>query len=319
MVTTLAARRSLLDLGPEPLYAWLMRRLAHWLAPSKKNKNRARILHPDALFFIGGVIILLHFVMGWFLQTGRGKNILGYSSEITASSVLSQTNEQRLAQGLPPLKLNSKLSTAAQQKAEDMIAEQYWSHTSPNGKSPWSFIKKSGYSYAVAGENLGRNFLSTQNLVTAWLTSATHRQNLLSEHYTETGIAVVNAPLQGTETTLVVQMFASPKRLVAPAPSPSPIPSPLPASPPPESAPIALDTTSPPVLGEHTPLAAPYLTPLMVFRFGLSSITAFLIALLIHDVLKVKKRTTWGRSVAHLFLLAGVLATILVAQPGRLL
>jgi hypothetical protein len=67
-----------------------------------------------------------------------------------------------------------------------------------------------GYQYEYAGENLAKNFLFSDGVVTAWMNSPTHRDNILKREYTEVGYAIVNGTLNGEQTTLVVQMFGKP-------------------------------------------------------------------------------------------------------------
>ena len=92
-----------------------------------------------------------------------------------------------------------------------MFNKQYWAHTAPDGKEPWDFMSEAGYSYQVAGENLARDFSTTSAMVAAWMASPTHRANIMNGRYTEIGIAVINGTLEGVETTLVVQMFGTPR------------------------------------------------------------------------------------------------------------
>src|SRR5665647_1797248 len=80
--------------------------------------------------------------------------VLGINSDFSDSSLLASTNAQRTADNESQLSIDPLLSRAAQAKADDMVAANYWSHTSPDGKTPWTFIAASGYSYQRAGENL---------------------------------------------------------------------------------------------------------------------------------------------------------------------
>jgi hypothetical protein len=85
-------------------------------------------------------------------------------------------------------------------------------YQSPQGQmDPWQFIINSGYQYLYAGENLGKDFSSAEKLVTAWMNSPLHRDNLLNPNYSEIGVAVIEGPyLDKKDTTLIVQMLASP-------------------------------------------------------------------------------------------------------------
>jgi hypothetical protein len=93
-----------------------------------------------------------------------------------------------------------------------MFSKDYWAHYAPDGSTtPWEFILGSGYVYKFAGENLAKDFNTSVAVVEAWMASPSHRANLVSGNYVNIGIAVVNGVLLGEETTLVVQMFASPQ------------------------------------------------------------------------------------------------------------
>ena len=185
--------------------------LTHLFRPSKRNYYRSKLLHPESILYFC-LIVLASFSIVRALRffPSLSSSILGYASNITAEDVLIQTNHQRVNQGLSELKINEKLSQAALAKGQDMFTDQYWSHTSPDGMEPWSFIKESGYVYKAAGENLARDFMDTTEMMEAWMKSPTHRANIVNNKFEEIGIAVINGNLQGFETTLVVQMFGSP-------------------------------------------------------------------------------------------------------------
>lgn len=183
----------------------------HLFHPQRSNNHRPKILHPDALF-----VFVLFAVGVWFarfpaahLSTQVGQ-VLGFSSSITASDVVTQTNQQRTSQGLGALKVSDKLNQAAAAKAQNMLSQQYWAHVAPDGTQPWKFFRDAGYKYSVAGENLARDFSGTGDMMAAWMASPTHRKNILEGRYQEIGVAVVNGNLLGTDTTLVVQLFGTP-------------------------------------------------------------------------------------------------------------
>jgi cysteine-rich secretory family protein len=187
-----------------------MKRLLHHLfVPHESNNHRARVLHHDSL-----LIVIAFLIAGLIVMQGAHREypaVLGdTTSAITVSDLLRYTNLQRESNGLPPLTLNPELTHAAQMKANDMFAKDYWAHVSPDGTTPWVFIKDSGYDYLYAGENLARGFTSSSDVVTAWMNSPEHRANMLSPNYTDIGFAVEDGSLTGTQTTLVVQEFGSP-------------------------------------------------------------------------------------------------------------
>jgi len=129
----------------------------------------------------------------------------------TAGTLVSMTNSARAREGLGSLTVNSQLSSAAAAKAEDMLANQYFAHTSPSGKTPWDFIRDAGYSYSYAGENLAIGYTDASELFIAWMDSSTHRANILNPNFREIGIAVISGTYEGQETMIVVQEFGAPQ------------------------------------------------------------------------------------------------------------
>ncbi|MDQ5951369.1 MAG: hypothetical protein QG639_646 [Patescibacteria group bacterium] len=196
--------------------------ISHLFHPRRSNNHRPRVLHPEGLLSIAGLILgfgLFIYFSGVFNpQLGT---ILGYASDISATDVVSQTNAERAKAGLPALNYNAELSLAATAKANDMFAKQYWAHQSPEGVEPWKFIADAGYSYTAAGENLARDFMLTPDMIAAWMASPTHAANIMNARYQEIGVAVVNGTLEGIETTLVVQMFGRPTAVPVVAQVPS--------------------------------------------------------------------------------------------------
>lgn len=186
--------------------------MAHLIHPRRSNNYRPKLLQVEGVLAI--CVLTIGFGITFWSAAQNPKffgDILGYSSDINVSDVVGLTNQERAKSGLSQLTLNSKLSEAANNKARDMFAEQYWAHTSPSGTEPWDFISGAGYSYRVAGENLARDFATTAQMVAAWMASPTHRDNIMHPRYQEIGVAVVNGTLDGIETTLVVQMFGTPR------------------------------------------------------------------------------------------------------------
>ncbi|HZZ99065.1 MAG TPA: CAP domain-containing protein [Candidatus Saccharimonadia bacterium] len=188
----------------------MLETLAHLFTPQQTNNHRPRILHPEGLVVLTAIALIFHILIRTAPGLATNGSVLGYSSSITMSQVLSSINAQREHNGLSDLKSNDKLDQAASAKASDMFAQQYWAHTSPTGVTPWFFLKNAGYEYSVAGENLARDFGDTDSMISAWMESPSHKENILNSKYIDTGIAVLDGQLQGTQTTLVVQMFAAP-------------------------------------------------------------------------------------------------------------
>jgi hypothetical protein len=181
--------------------------LHHLLLPRESNNHRPKLLHHKSLI----ILILSLFMVAVLLPSLHRDfpSVLGISNTISIPELLTQTNKQRQAHGLPPLKFNIDLTKAAQMKGQNMFAKNYWAHISPDGDTPWQFIKGAGYQYLYAGENLARGFSSASDVVDAWMASPSHRENMLSPNYNDVGFAVLPGQLTGSDTLLVVQMFGS--------------------------------------------------------------------------------------------------------------
>lgn len=128
---------------------------------------------------------------------------------ISSGALISMANSARVSTGVHTLKYNSFLASSANAKARDMLKYDYFAHTSPSGKTPWSFIKGAGYFYIYAGENLAIDFSTSSAVHNAWMASATHRSNILDKDFTEIGIAALTGEYKGKTTTVVVQHFGS--------------------------------------------------------------------------------------------------------------
>lgn len=181
--------------------------LHHYFYPHESNNYKAKTLHHSSIVFY--ICLLLVFQTFFGVMKHRGAEILGYATDINIERILALINEKRRENNLAPLSLSRELSESATKKATDMFHENYWAHISPTGISPWSFITSSGYQYVYAGENLAKDFNYSDEVVSAWMNSPTHRANILKPEYTDIGLSVLNGRLNGAETTLVVQHFGS--------------------------------------------------------------------------------------------------------------
>lgn len=183
----------------------LLWKLKMWFVPHQKNAYRPHLINRYSL----GVVAVLCGAV--FLFSGQGTtNVLGQQASITPVGLLEQTNNERKKATVSPLTIDTQLMKAAALKAKDMFENNYWSHTSPDGVTPWRWIQQSGYSYAYAGENLARNFTSDDAVVAAWMASDGHRENMLHPYYTEVGFAVMEGNLNGKMSTVIVAMYATP-------------------------------------------------------------------------------------------------------------
>ena len=132
------------------------------------------------------------------------------AAQAVDSPLITMTNIDRLAVGLEALYPNVRLKNAAVAKAEDILREQYFDHYSPDGKSPWDFMAEKDYKYHRAGENLAVGFNDLSKVNDAWLSSPSHKANILNENFEDIGIGMSRGILWGREVVVIVQMFGEP-------------------------------------------------------------------------------------------------------------
>lgn len=102
-------------------------------------------------------------------------------------TLLDSINAYRRKEGLKALSLDKKASAAAQSKAEDMAAKNYFSHISPTYGTPSQMLKDFGISYGYMGENIAKG-ASAAETVKAWMNSKGHRDNILNQNFTKIGV-----------------------------------------------------------------------------------------------------------------------------------
>jgi hypothetical protein len=292
--------------------------LYHFL-PHPEEKRRATLLLNKSIFTYCLLIVSVGLIFRLIPVYLPG--VLGYASNINSADLLTQTNKKRAEAGLPALSTSDKLASAAQKKGQHMFKKGYWAHVAPDGTEPWDFILGEGYDYVYAGENLAKNFGNSKDVVSAWMNSPSHKQNLMNQNYTDVGYAVVNGVLNGYESTIVVQMFGKPryaKAGAAPAVQKQNI-----ANVPSDSVKaISAEVVEQPEIYtqvEVTPvLDVRKATKILSLVFG-----GFIIALLVLDMWYSKKMGITkinGHTLAHVtFLLLVIVSIWFVLKPGAIL
>ncbi|WP_328996562.1 CAP domain-containing protein [Kribbella sp. NBC_01245] len=102
--------------------------------------------------------------------------------------VLTLTNRERAKAGCGPLRMNTALFRAAEGHARDMVAKNYFSHTSADGRSPWDRMKQAGYSGGAMAENIAAGQTTAAAVVEAWMNSEGHRANIENCTYKLLGV-----------------------------------------------------------------------------------------------------------------------------------
>jgi hypothetical protein len=178
---------------------------------SAEHRQTSRALHRRrAWWFTVLTAGLLLIQVAYNFHSDGQARVLGYATSMNDETLLRDTNDYRVRSNLPTLKLNDALSRAAQAKADQMIAQNYWSHVSPDGTTPWFYFHKVDYDYSIAGENLAYGFTTPDQVVTAWMNSVEHRDNVLG-NYQDIGFGFANGgDYQHGQNTVVVALYGLP-------------------------------------------------------------------------------------------------------------
>lgn len=119
------------------------------------------------------------------------------------SELLSIINTERQKNNLSNLKIDENLQNVAKLKAQDLVQNNYFSHISPTYGTPFEMLKKHNISYKTASENIAGNS-DIKSAFNAWINSESHKDNILSNNYNYTGIAVVDSIAYGK---IIVELF----------------------------------------------------------------------------------------------------------------
>lgn len=129
----------------------------------------------------------------------------GTESATTAveQALLRLANQERVKNGRAPLQADSALTTLARLKSSDMVAKNYFSHTSPTYGTPAQMLAKNGISYYSYAENIAQGANADQ-IHAMWMASDGHRANILNPQLTRIGIGVVAGRSGYTATQIFI-------------------------------------------------------------------------------------------------------------------
>jgi uncharacterized YkwD family protein len=118
-------------------------------------------------------------------------------------TMVDMINQERVAAGLSPVKVDLRLAAVGRAKANDMKVNNYFSHTSPTYGSPWAMMQQAGIMVRWAGENISGN-KSVAGSMAALMLSPGHRANILDPRFTHVGVGIAYGSAYGN---LYVQEF----------------------------------------------------------------------------------------------------------------
>lgn len=111
-------------------------------------------------------------------------------------------NDHRASVGCSRLTWNARVAQVAQAHSDDMVERDFFSHTNPDGDSPFDRLTDAGIGYTLAAENIAWGYGSAEAVLEGWLGSPGHRANIENCALTEHGV--------GLNTTRWTHLFRTP-------------------------------------------------------------------------------------------------------------
>ena len=106
------------------------------------------------------------------------------------SALIAGINAQRANKGLAALAPSAQLTEAAQKQACDNARRNKMSHTGNDGSNVGTRIKRTGYDWSKANENVGYGFKDPGSMLKGWMGSDGHRRNILARGTQDIGIGL---------------------------------------------------------------------------------------------------------------------------------
>jgi uncharacterized protein YkwD len=135
---------------------------------------------------------------------GAGRSPAQLGPDAARTTTLCALNRERAAHGLRALRLDVRLTAAAQGHSDDMVAHRYFAHESRSGATFGTRIKHTGWTRNRRSWTIGENIAygtggsaTPRAIAAAWMHSAGHRANILSGRFHAIGIGIATGTPDG--------------------------------------------------------------------------------------------------------------------------
>lgn len=118
--------------------------------------------------------------------------------------VVQLVNAERQKYGLPALYYDPAISDVARTKSQDMAANHYFAHNSPTYGMASDMLLRFGITWSAWGENIASGQDTPEIVVSEWMNSPSHRENILSPNFTLIGVGYY---VDSSGTPYWTQMF----------------------------------------------------------------------------------------------------------------
>ena len=136
---------------------------------------------------------------GWALGVLMGGAVACEDASPTGPAIsadleefVSLLNSYRVSVGCAPLAWDGRVAAVAEAHSQDMVARDFFSHTNPDGDSPWDRLGDAGISFTLAAENIAWGYTSGEAVLNGWLGSPGHRANIENCALTHHGVGLAD-------------------------------------------------------------------------------------------------------------------------------
>lgn len=150
------------------------------------------------------IIIVFVIVLAFLIIRSRTRGVAEAALNDFENDFMKMTNDTRASRGLRQLQYDSALVQIARAHSKDMIKRNFFNHINPSGESPEIRARKAKYPYQYIGENIGKGYATPESAFSAWMSSLSHRANLLQQNYTRMGVGIDS----GRGTIAYTQLFS---------------------------------------------------------------------------------------------------------------
>lgn len=106
-----------------------------------------------------------------------------------AGDFAGMLNSVRSNAGSAPVSYDARLGRAAQGHANDMLSNNFFSHTGSNGSSVGDRVTAAGYQWRTVGENIARGQEDEAAVLQAWVNSPGHQRNNVNPNFEDFALA----------------------------------------------------------------------------------------------------------------------------------
>lgn len=110
------------------------------------------------------------------------------ANPVEDASFATLINGVRTALGVTPVTYNAQLNAAAQAHSDDMLAQDYFSHTGEDGSTIGTRATAAGYNWKSISENIAQGQENENLAMNGWISSPGHQRNNVDPDFDEFGL-----------------------------------------------------------------------------------------------------------------------------------